>query len=202
MTILYGLLIAIAIVSICFLILLEFNNVGYCIVSVIVGVALMIFLTFENSRLIKDFQQRNKVDDIMVWVEKSLATANVIMPDNVQSYTFGPIEAYGIVAAVKSFDSYNHSSYADYIDASDFTGKSWASVSDTLQRVIKKESSKKIGFRIGWCVLAVVAAMGIIIVIGKRNYNSEDNLSIYGSGDDLSGYSSEDDLSGYSYEYE
>ena len=168
MTILYGLLISIAVTAICALVLLKLTDLGFTVISAIVGIALLGFLTFENSRLIKDFQQRNKVDDIMEWVETALVTANVIMPDEVQSYTFGPLEAHGIVMAVKGFDVFNHSSYADYIDASDFTGKSWTSVSEIIQKVIRKESAKRIGFRIGWCVLAVVVAMGLVMLIGKQ----------------------------------
>lgn len=187
MTILYGLLIAVVIIVVCILVLLKFNNVGFNFVSAIVGVALLAFLTFENSRLIKDFQQRNKVDDIMEWVETALVTANLVMPDDIQNYTFGPLEAHGIVMAVKGFDVINHSSYADYIDANDFTGKSWTSVSEIIQKVIRKESTKKIGFRIGWCVLAVVVAMGTVMFIGKQyrprksNNYSDDSLNMSSS---------------------
>lgn len=168
MTILYGFLIAIAVTAICALVLLKFNDGTFTIVSAIVGMVLLSFLTFESSRLIKDFQQRNKVDDILEWVETALVTANVVMPDEVQDYTFGPLEAHGIVVAVKGFDDLNHSSYASYIDASDFTGKNWTSLSETIQKVIRKESDKKIGFRIGWCVLAVVVAMVLVSFIGMQ----------------------------------
>ena len=168
MTILYGFLIAIAVTAICVLVLLKLNDVGFTVISAIVSMALVVFLTFENSRIIKDFQQRNKVNDIMEWVETALVTANVVMPNEVQGYTFGPLEANGIVMAVKGFDVFNHSSYADYIDASDFTGKSWTSVSEIIQKVIRKESAKKIGLHIGWCVLAVVVAMALVLLIGKQ----------------------------------
>ena len=171
MTILYGLLIAVAIIVVCLLVLLKFTDVGFNLVSAIMGVALLAFLTFENSRLIKDFQQRNKVDDIMEWVETTLVTANMVMPGDIQNYTFGTLEAHGIVMAVKSFDVINHSSYADYIHASDFTGKSWTSVSEIIQKVIRKESAKKIGFRIGWCLLAIILASGIVLLLGMEKGN-------------------------------
>ncbi|MBQ7489058.1 MAG: hypothetical protein IJT51_00895 [Bacteroidales bacterium] len=177
MTILYGLLIAIAVTAICALVLLKLNDVRFTIVTAIIGVVLLAFLTFENSRLIKDIQQRNKVDDILEWVETALVTANVVMPDEVQDYTFGPLEAHGIVMAVKGFDVLNHSSYASYIEASDFTGKSWTSLSEIIKKVIRKESAKKIGFRIGWCVLAVVVAMVLMAFIGKQNLSRKSSSS-------------------------
>ena len=168
MTLLYGFLIALAIIAISALALMKIKGGGFTIFAAVVGVALLAFLTFETSRLIKDIQQRRNVDKVMSFVESTLIATNTVLPEEIQSYTFGPLESQGIVWAVKGFDCVNHSTYAKYIDVSDFTGKSWVSVTDAFQKIVKRESGKKIAIRIGWCVLAIGLAVILVLFFGKK----------------------------------
>ena len=168
MTIIYGLLISLAITAICAFALVKFCKGEFSIVAAIIGLLLLAFLTFENTRLIKDCIQYRNVDKIIDFVEASLIATNTVLPEDIQNYTFGPLEAQGIVLAVKGFDIVNQSSYAKYVDASDFTGKSWVSISTIIRNLVRKESLKSICFRIVLCILAIGLAEGLVLLLGMK----------------------------------
>lgn len=187
MTIIYGLLISLAITAICAFALVKFCKGEFSIVAAFIGLLLLAFLTFENTRLIKDCIQYRNVDKIIDFVEASLIATNTVLPEDIQNYTFGPLEAQGIVLAVKGFDIVNQSSYAKYVDASDFTGKSWVSISTIIRNLVRKESLKSICFRIVLCILAIGLAEGLVLLLGMKRGSRSRSAYL---GESSTGYSS------------
>lgn len=160
----WGLLLSIFITVALGFVLLKISNGDFTPLAWIIGFVLLAFLTFENTRLLNAVDEHRQIEDIVTSVEGCLATT---LPDYDNNHRFTAEEAQYIALAIKVSDP----SIAKYVHASDFQGKDWSSITDSLHTIIKKSTGKYIGYRIGWCLLAIILASGIVLLLGMEKGN-------------------------------
>lgn len=164
----WGLLLSMVVTAVWALALIKLKDSSFTILAWIVGLALLVFLTFENTRLFNAIEERGQIDDIVCSVENCLRST---FPNITRDYRFDEAGAQQIALMIKVSDP----SVAKYVHASDFQGKDWSSVTVTLQKVIRKSSGRYIGYRIGWCLLALILASGIVLLLGMEKGNRRRN---------------------------
>ena len=164
----WGLLLSIVVTIIFGLILLKVSNGDFTPLAWIVGIVLLAFLTFENTRLLNALDGHSQIEDIVTSVEGCLATT---LPVYDIDHCFTESEAQYIALAIKISDP----SIAKYVHASDFQGKDWYSITDSLHSIIAKSTRRYIGYRIGWCLLAIIIASAVVLLLGvekKQKYRT------------------------------
>ena len=185
----WGLLLSIVVTIILGLILLKVSNGDFTPLAWIVGIVLLAFLTFENTRLLNAIDGHRQIEDIVTSVESCLAST---LPDYDNSHLFTMEEAQYIALTIKASDP----GIARYVHASDFQGKTWTSITDTLHSIIKKSTGRYIGYRIGWCLLAIIIASALVLLLGVTRSSTSRSRSSHQD------YGYDDDLSGYNYDSE
>lgn len=160
----WGLLLSILVTIILGLVLLKVSNGDFTPLAWIVGIVLLTFLTFENTRLLNALDGHSQIEDIVTSVEGCLATT---LPVYDIDHCFTESEAQYIALAIKISDP----SIAKYVHASDFQGKDWSSITDSLHSIIAKSTRRYIGYRIGWCLLAIIIATALVILLGIEKGN-------------------------------
>lgn len=164
----WGLLLSIVITIMLGLVLLKVSNGDFTPLAWIVGMVLLAFLTFENTRLMNAIDGHRQIEDIVTSIEACLAST---LPDYDNSHLFTMEEAQYIALTIKASDP----SIARYVHASNFQGKTWTSITDSLHSIIKKSTGKYIGYRIGWCLLAIIIASAVVLLLGvekKQKYRT------------------------------
>lgn len=160
----WGLLLSIFITVVLGFVLLKVSNGNFTLLAWIASGILLVFLTFENTRLLNAIDGHRQVEDIVTSVEGCLATT---LPDYDNNHRFTAEEAQYIALAIKVSDP----SIAKYVHASDFQGKDWSSITASLHTIIAKSTSRYIGYRIGWCLLAIIIASALVLLLGMEKGN-------------------------------